>query len=279
MNVTAASRLLRSCALLLATGLPVAARASIMFSDGTFDDGDWTLSIYNFTTTTPGGGSSVATRMPADGNPGDYRQVSITVYSAVGQASVNGIYSLNLRSTAVYDPQVHGAVASIDWSLDSNVLSIPPEFSLERGVLLRQDGIYFIPYSSGGNTSGWVTTARTGLQAHDFFSLNGVASLDLSSTASPITFGFYEFCFTRTHYPGYTAVSGVDNWSVAIQQVPEPGGGVITAGAILLLGGLGPRRRRRRRVNCPKGITGHVTTIAPRHLNEISSHPEPRRIP
>jgi hypothetical protein len=224
--------------------LPVAARASVTFSDGTFEDGDWTLSVYNFTTTTPGGGSSTATQAPAGGNPGDYRGVSVTVNNAVGQASVNGIYSLNLRTSAVYDPRLHGAVESIDWSLDSNVLSIPAEFSLECGVLLRQNGLYFIPYVGGSNAGGWVTTAGAGRRAHDFFSLNGVGSLDFSAIAPPIEFGFYEFCFTRTHYPAYTAVSGVDNWSVAVRQVPEPGGVSLSVGAILL-GGVSLRRPRR----------------------------------
>lgn len=225
--------------LLISLGVTQAAPAAVVFSDGTFNDSDWTLSDYNFTTTTPAGGSSTGAHQAMGGNPDDYRLMNITVNAAQGQASVNGIYSLNLRKGAVYDPATSGPIQAIGWTLDRYVFSVPSGFYVESGPLLMQNGDYFVPSLLSGNNAQWVPTGGYPTHRNNYFNLTGLHTLDFSATAPPIALGFYEFCFTQTHFPGYTAVSGIDNWSISF-DTPEPGSLLVIVGAIVVC-----RRNRR----------------------------------
>src|SRR5262249_42775913 len=105
--------------LLMVACLGTWARAQTTFSDGVFNDADW------FTTppdTHGNGGTYSDHQSGSGGDPGEYRDVSITVNDAPSSTDFSAICTFHWRAAAVYDPS-SGSLESIDYS-ESSIMFI-----------------------------------------------------------------------------------------------------------------------------------------------------------
>ena len=93
---------------------PAAAQCHV-FADSTFDDTDWDVTMYLLV---HNGGTGFASQQTSGGNPGNYRRVTHLVNGAApGQQSQ--MYEFHRRIGSTYDPQIEGAIQSIDFTVDT----------------------------------------------------------------------------------------------------------------------------------------------------------------
>lgn len=180
------------------------------FSDTDFNPPDWsadliyntTVSIADYTTMQAGSG----------GNPGAWRETTHTYDTggmAVGQ----------INKTFVFVPLLHGgAITSIGFSYDFNVIDAGASFAVAHGLAITQLGRYYVAdYISQTPGGGWVNHSASGLTASDFTEYNGTAHPDFSAS---LAFGYVTANGTAG---GLTATDhGLDNYSVTFTTVPEP---------------------------------------------------------
>jgi len=202
----------------------------VFFSDGTFNDSDWTLVIK----TSGNGGTVSASQYTSGGNPGAYRRIENTV-NAGSKSSPSVVYGFHIRSGATYDPSTQGPIAYIDYSEDSRMFSGFGD-GQGTGPALLQSGKYY--YASGlyAKQSVWTTQTLSSLVAADFVNVSDPNDHpDFSASGAPITFGFVRYNSTRS--AGYSITAGIDNWEVSVASVPEPRSLklFVTALALLLL--------------------------------------------
>lgn len=228
----------------------VSSRATaFVYTDGTFNNSDWNVTL----ATSGQGGTATAGQMATGGNPGSYWDVAITLNATtpdLGTALV-GVFSIN--STAVYDPSVSGAIASIDYSEDSILLSTL-NASIGGGqsaapALLQNGILYTLTLSTGvfaTPDTTWTSHQLMGLTAADFFS--GTLNPDFSVTGAPIEFGFWRAISHPTGNPIQGRTGGIDNWTLTVNSastVPEPATLSLLSFGLL---GVGFAARRRRRI-------------------------------
>jgi hypothetical protein len=200
------------------------ASAAVVFSDGVFNDLDWSGQQFL-------DGSFVVLQVGSGGNPNEYQRIDLTNLDS-GQSAI----VVNLKTGAVYDPSISGAISSIDFSFDLFFLGGSPGTSVVGYRLaLEQSGSFF--YSGPGTSfvgvaqgpgnglpgSGWDSFSFSGLSANDFVRLSGTSQLDFSATGAPITFGY--LAITGMSLPNVvdgSTTSGIDNWNVRVTPVPEP---------------------------------------------------------
>jgi hypothetical protein len=201
--------------LILFVGLGGPSQADVMFSDGTFDDADWSGSVL----ASVGGTSFSSSQTAAGGNPNAFRQLQHT-YGGNGS-----IFTGHLRDGAIYDPATQGAVASISLSFDLIGFDFGASNAVSYQALLFQNGFY---YSSSefrliqAPSDQWKGFDLSDLEAADFFRLNGSGETpDFSATGALIQFGYSASNGTGNNQQTMTD-SGIDNWSVRITSVPEP---------------------------------------------------------
>jgi len=115
----------------LAWLIPMALRAAVTFTDGTFITTDWSAAQ------TVGNGSLANSQTVAGGNPGTFRRVEHNTFS--GQ-----FVGFHYRTAASYDPS-SGAIGFIDFSIDQ--IAIVNHAGIGVGVIpaLRQNGIDYLP--------------------------------------------------------------------------------------------------------------------------------------
>lgn len=222
------------------------ANAAIILNDTQFNNADWSVVEMrddgNNSTTS-------ASQVLAGGNGGAYRH---GVNRMGGPTVVRYAHMFN----ATYDPTADGAVDSIDWSYDATILSAtnPSNGAVSTGILLEQNGVYYAaaPFLNPSITPPmqpvWSSNSGTGLQAVNFFAVDGAGTPDFSLGAAAIRFGFLISNSTG-QVLGRDVTWGIDNWRVRINNrtgtpppvaVAEP-----SVLALLALGGLflGLRRR------------------------------------
>lgn len=205
-----------ACALLA----PLSALA-ITFSDGTFDDADWSGTVF---TLGPTGGTASGSQILTGGNPDAYRQVQATVNSTAGTGQ-NGSASLySIYAPAVYDPASLGAITSIDFSIDTFQTSSASGGTVTAALL--QDGVLFTGSRGlAGPEMDWTNKQILGLAQSEFLEIDstgrGISNPDFSRSGSPITFGFRYVISTPINGPGGSRTAGFDNWSLTA-NIPEP---------------------------------------------------------
>lgn len=224
---------------LTATAIPVT------FSDGTFNNADWTGSITNQA------GPAVsfsAQQVSAGGNPGKYRSLQQT-YGGPGS-----IITGHVRAGDIYNPGTQGAVSSVSFSYDLKGFNLGNSGAVGYGGLISQNGSFYSSAFSRNatgsilvQTTRWESHSLANLIASDFglLSGSGPGNPDFSASGTQLQFGYFGSNGTGNNFQTST-VSGIDNWSVSIQSVstsvPEPG--VLGLFGLGLLG-LGLVRRRR----------------------------------
>ncbi|MBL8823222.1 MAG: tandem-95 repeat protein [Planctomycetia bacterium] len=208
---------------------PIASQ-SYLYSDGEFAPAHWQDSTVFLRDGNPSlsgplvVGPSLRT---TGGNPANYR------YQADDFRVGDWIATASINSTAIYDPQVQGALASVDFSMD--VIQFPPVLPGQGPggtafvIALRQNGqLYFgTPFGNGSTT--WRNYTTNGMTAEDFdIAIVPEERLgnhpDFSANGAPIEFG-YGHWINGFGTPGFRLLNefGVDNWAVTVQNIGQTG--------------------------------------------------------
>jgi hypothetical protein len=200
--------------------IPARLLADVTYSDGTFNNADWTATaIYNT-------GSPAYTftdsQQISGGNPGDFREVVHTLSGSAGSLIV-----AHMNTGDIYNPAVSGPISTIDFSYDLIQFNPPANQAVAYDLLLFQNGSYY-DFSSGDLifTNSWTPFSHVGLTASDFVlavpGAIGPAHPDFSATGSLIDFGYLSGN-SNTGAGSDVRDSGIDNWSVTLHSpVPEP---------------------------------------------------------
>ena len=180
---------------------------TILFSDGEFLPSDWNLEYFY---ELGNGGFTTAGQQSSSGNPGAFRTITNTVFSAPPYSGMGGFHSY-LPGT--YDPTTEGAILSIDYREDAIMIS-GGGGGQAAGPALRQGGLIYI-YHFSTPEAYWTTHTLLGMTAEDFV-MKGYPTLhpDFSGGGAPIEFGFWRG--NQTYSGGYTTVGGIDNWTVTL---------------------------------------------------------------
>ena len=221
----------------VAAGAGQAQAGTFVFSDGTFNDSDWTIPQEEL----PAAILFVG-QVASGGNPGSYRATHI----AVGQ-DVPGV--ANLNKNFVYTPSLQGAITGItvNWDLETT--------NAEGAVyipLIEQNGNLYLDGNASIDASpnSWSNSTRV-LALADFSGLND-SSLkpDFSSSGTAITFGYQVFAGGAGFFETDT---GIDNDPITVttadlstSSAPEPSGLVLGCVAASLVAMHCLRRRRAR---------------------------------
>ena len=198
---------------------------AITFSDGAFDNSDWTASVV-YQDGPPV--SFSALQVSTNGNPAQYRSVDHT-YGGNGSLVVG-----HLLDSATFDPGTQGAISSIFFSYDAIGFNFGGSGAVAFGGLILQDGFSFVfggsssegtifhPTFGGPPVGTWESKSLTDLLASDFANISGAGPTepDFSITATTLQLGFFSSNGTSGGSQSSTS-SGIDNWSVSIQPVPE----------------------------------------------------------
>ncbi len=207
------------------TLLPCRAGAAV-FSDGTFNDADWTTTVLTFGA---GGGSSTA-QVASGGNTGAYRQTGMSVNTVGEDGNWAGVCVISLRDDAVYDPAAQGAVASVKITIDlmADTEELPSGVADGVSLAMEQSGIIYVAYHMAIPTEEWVTNGPVEDEYADVFwpwPGNGDQvdmHPDFSASGAPITFGYYWTLTNLSQEHGGNVTTGIDNWIVEVTPVPEP---------------------------------------------------------
>ncbi len=206
--------------ILLATVfLPTTARpAATTFTDGTFDDADWSLTTFVFRSTggAISGGSVVASQQP-DGNPGTMRQVTNNIAAAPSPSEYASTFGIHLRTGFTYDPSTQGPIGSIDYFEDARAISS----GHLSGLAVRQNGRFYFTQTGVGNATTWGPIAQFGIVAGAFTEVtaDGVvygSTPDLSATGAPLELGFLRASSNGNGSSAYPVIAAIDNWRVRI---------------------------------------------------------------
>ncbi|RME05987.1 MAG: hypothetical protein D6812_02265, partial [Deltaproteobacteria bacterium] len=197
---------------------------SISFSDETFADSDWTAPLFFFSDPDIAYSNQ---QEGSGGNPGAYREFSAV--RTTPSPTSTFVRQAHLRNGAIFDPATEGAITSLSYTFD--ILSLPISgsgyVSFALGLLLYQNGAYYIAGGFGYTSTGWRRIQQSFTSSISFYRIagSGPDHPDFSASGAPIRFGFFSQVFFATGGIG-TKVGGIDNWSVTMNftaPVPEPG--------------------------------------------------------
>lgn len=249
LDVTPLAALCR-VASLLALAVATPASAATIFTDGTFNLGNYQTSAQFLT----GAGTSlVPSQCASCGNPGSALQLIATFqtfppsgFDVAEQAFVNTGFS--------YNPTVQGAItslfASVDKNLAVNLPSGPTPFTNTFHPTIEQSGIFYFASIPGpslllnngvGGQTGY-NTISGGLTAADFtefdFSTGTSDGTHPDFAGAAMVFGLTQVFSANTGGPVEIATAQYDNLLFAI-NAPEPaslgllGFGVLGLGLVL----------------------------------------------
>jgi hypothetical protein len=210
-----------------------AAKAQVVFFDGTFNDTNWTVAQSQ-------GDLISAGQVASGGNPGSYRKTQLFVGEVVTNAA-------SVNSTFLYNPATQGAITGLAFSAD--LITTNAEGGLYDPFIQQAGVSYFDPHFPGIATSNvWLNRAQI-LNLGDFIRFDGApGSPNFTSTGSAIEFGYVDFVGGAGFFESDT---GIDNYAFTLATTPVPGS-VPEPGAVALFVGMGVfgsvlllRRRKR----------------------------------
>jgi hypothetical protein len=197
------------------------AQADVIFSDGTFNDSDWTLAQSH--------DLLAAGQVGSGGNPGSYRQIRISFNEQVD-------FAANLNSHFVYNPSTQGAVTGLTFADD---LITTNALGGSYYPLIQQGGILYYDFSAQENATSnvWLHHSRN-LSLGDFTRLDGgVGSPNFLATGSAIEFGYVAIVTGSGFFESDT---GIDNYSFTVgansAAVPEPSSLVLAVAGLVMIG-------------------------------------------
>ncbi|MEQ9455521.1 MAG: hypothetical protein RLN76_13130 [Phycisphaeraceae bacterium] len=232
--------------------LALPSQAATIFSDGVFNNGDWTAS----TVTNAGGAGSTTSEFQVltGGSPNEYREIHTNLNASVAGGAV---LSLNLRNAATYNPNTQGAISTIDYSEDSlNISQLGNGHA--TGLLIQQGGLTFVLRNpilamAQPTFNTWSANAAPGLVALDLWEidnagiLNSTSNPDFSTAGGVMQFGFYRGVSSGNFTGQETRRTGIDNWRVQINEADDgtviPSPAAAPAGLLGLIGVATLRRR------------------------------------
>ena len=201
-----------------AGGNTLAIGASVNFSDGTFNDSDWAITVLG----AGNGGTATASQVLSGGNPGSFRQITEIVNAAPNGSSESVVLAFNEKLGATFNPGTTGAISSIDYSEDamSTGQGFAPAFI--------QGGTIYVYDLLGTAPSTWTSETEPGLTAGTFvsssaFGVSGgpVTNPDFSTAGAPLTFGFVRTTASGNGGGGFATIGGIDNWSLTVNYNPS----------------------------------------------------------
>lgn len=213
-------------------GVASGAAADVTFSDTEFANANW-----GFETAVVAPGGSSAGTQTGGGNPGNARQLTNSVNSG---GTVFGFSRYGTTVGTRYELNTQGAIATVDWTIDSRWLSGIGGQGHSIGLGVKQGTVVYVAdFEITGSSGNWNTHGGISLTAADFAPLISGPAVDFSSTGAPLRFGF--IVGNSSTGGAYTNAVLYDNFSVTIHSVPAPG----TVGLAALAAATGLRRRRR----------------------------------
>lgn len=203
---------LLSAALAVTVMAPVARSQNASFSDGTFNNADWTVTteVLNL------GGTGVGTQVATGGNPGTFRRADNTTNSAVGQPFSNTVYVFHAKAGATFSPASNGPISEIDYAESSQRISGGQQAC---GLAIRQSGVvYYGPSFLNPSAFGtWAPNSQASLTAASFDALApGTQNPNFGVGAPMIQLGFFRANSTSVGGAGSTTQGAIDNWNVVI---------------------------------------------------------------
>ena len=134
---------------------------AVTFSDGTFDNSNWSIDLV----TVGPGGSITGTQVNSGGNPGDYRYVLLNLVPSGG---ISVVFGFHKPIGATFNPSVSGSITSISYSLDYK--NFATSFAGQGfGLTISQNGKFYRPSSlASGTGAGWQNDTKTNLLSTDF---------------------------------------------------------------------------------------------------------------
>ncbi len=208
------------------------ARAQVNFFDGTFSNPSWHATMI----LNPANNASFSSSQVASGgNLGSFRQVDHTLYT-------DWIGVSHLNSSFTYNPAFQGEITSIDVAYDLKEFAPLRGYQVVYGLLLFQGGTYYTAILDNLGQSGWTTFSHPGLTADSFWNRFDIQPLpgpgpeqpDFSSTGGAIEFGFLSGN-TPVGFSPFSTSSGIDNLSITIHQIPEPGATILGGLALITM--------------------------------------------
>jgi hypothetical protein len=201
-----------------AVTLLVSSRPAVVFEDGDFQAGDW--SVIAITDPALNGPTHTEDRSATGGLPGAFRHMVHTL-----TAGPSSLRVFNTKASAIYNPQVQGAIHAIDYREDCDRVSATSA-SLEvlSYPTLEQAGRHYVSHLGRGCLSQWVGNFAQlpSLQAVDFSQVDGPACgggescPDFSAGGAPLDFGFERRVSLLAGAPAGSIEHGIDNWKFSI---------------------------------------------------------------
>ena len=206
-----------------------AAHAAGPFSDGTFADADWDITVFK----NVAANSASRVQKTSGGDPGDYQQITQVM------VGIGLVQSVHIKSSVSHDPQTQGASASITYSERARTDSTDfNTFGAVAGMALRQDGKVYArflactqPDCSGPPfnilpappATPWTTIGAIGLTQGVFCRVvstgqDCLQKPDFTTSGSTIEFGHAR----KSSHIGFTTttrITSIDNWSVTLNIV------------------------------------------------------------
>jgi hypothetical protein len=191
----------------------------VLFSDGTFANGDWTATKIADATPEQSGVFD-AEQVAEGGNPGAFRRVTLSFAGAGIGANLVDVASI--REAFVYDPKASGPLGSVSSGYDLIGLNeVVPPVTCRYFTLLRQGDSYYhsIGAFDGAPPGGWQRSTHVGLRQSNFVRVAGAgpSNPDFSGAGAPIHFGYM---FRGITVKGAAlCITGLDNY--ALTATPE----------------------------------------------------------
>jgi hypothetical protein len=205
--------------------------AATVYTDGTFNPANW----QSTTLTQTGSAQLQISQLNANGNPGDFQQVSFSVLgTAAGDTAYVNI--ARFRSGFTWNPATDGTLGSMSFSMDLRNFSTafnPPTALFWRPVLLQNGLTYSVLSSSLSPTpnGGFGTLAWNFTNQSNWVNFqNPALAPNFTSTGSLMTFGYRVESGTTCPSSAIngcrpvTVVDGLDNYRVELTAAQEASG-------------------------------------------------------